>query len=173
MRSFLLLSLLTFLGSELQGQTLQTGPWQASLQSPGGELKFGLEFRMADKEHRAWIINGEERIAVPQVVVAKQRINLLIPHYGSRITASISADGRSLRGRWHRVIGKGERSMAFQAQHGIAKTTERKGMDLTGKWAVQFSSSEESAVGIFQTPAKGGARGTFLTTTGDYRYLVV
>ena len=41
-----------------------------------------------------------------------------------------------------------------------------------GKWKVKFDSSEEPAVGVFKKDAKSNrVLGTFLTTTGDYRYL--
>lgn len=39
------------------------------------------------------------------------------------------------------------------------------------RWRVAFSRSEEPAVGIFRADEAGTVTGTFLTTTGDYRYL--
>ena len=44
--------------------------------------------------------------------------------------------------------------------------------DFLGRWAVKFSSSEDPAVAVFeQLPGTNRVKGTFLTTTGDYRYL--
>ncbi|MEL7473186.1 MAG: TlpA disulfide reductase family protein, partial [Planctomycetota bacterium] len=43
--------------------------------------------------------------------------------------------------------------------------------DFAGRWRVKFSSSDDHAVGVFEVREDGIASGTFLTTTGDYRYL--
>ncbi len=43
--------------------------------------------------------------------------------------------------------------------------------DFTGRWSVDFESSDELAIGTFTVDADQIASGTFLTTTGDYRYL--
>ncbi len=41
----------------------------------------------------------------------------------------------------------------------------------TGRWSVKFKSSNDLAVGSFTVDENQIATGTFLTTTGDYRYL--
>jgi thiol-disulfide isomerase/thioredoxin len=40
-----------------------------------------------------------------------------------------------------------------------------------GRWRVQFTSSDESAIGVFEIDQNQIATGTFMTTTGDYRFL--
>tara|TARA_R110002072_G_scaffold42064_2_gene117365 strand:- start:23639 stop:25063 length:1425 start_codon:yes stop_codon:yes gene_type:complete len=40
-----------------------------------------------------------------------------------------------------------------------------------GRWSVDFESSDELAVGVFAVDENQLATGTFLTTTGDYRFL--
>jgi thiol-disulfide isomerase/thioredoxin len=40
-----------------------------------------------------------------------------------------------------------------------------------GRWAVDFAESDDAAVGRFEAAADGTVEGTFLTTTGDYRFL--
>lgn len=48
---------------------IQTGTWRAWLDSPGGELPFGLVLeRVATSGLKAAIINGEERIEVPSTL---------------------------------------------------------------------------------------------------------
>jgi hypothetical protein len=42
---------------------------------------------------------------------------------------------------------------------------------LARRWSVRFARSEDPAVGVFETKPDGGVAGTFLTTTGDYRFL--
>jgi thiol-disulfide isomerase/thioredoxin len=43
--------------------------------------------------------------------------------------------------------------------------------DVDGRWSVRFESSEDPAVAVFETVADGTLEGTFLTSTGDYRFL--
>ncbi len=40
-----------------------------------------------------------------------------------------------------------------------------------GRWSVDFASTDDPAVGVFEVDADQIATGTFLTPTGDYRYL--
>jgi thiol-disulfide isomerase/thioredoxin len=44
-------------------------------------------------------------------------------------------------------------------------------VDYSGRWRVEFESADEPAIGIFEVDENQIATGTFLTTTGDYRYL--
>lgn len=89
----------------------QRGPWRAWFDSPGGELPFGLELRVVvyAKEARwaATLLNGEERIVVPSVSweASEQRLELDMPHYDSRITATVSADGTQMDGHWRKRRG--------------------------------------------------------------------
>lgn len=50
---------------------------------------------------------------------------------------------------------------------GFDKTADH----FTGRWSVSFESAQDLAIGDFEVDSNGIARGTFLTTTGDYRYL--
>ncbi|MEM1423848.1 MAG: TlpA disulfide reductase family protein [Planctomycetota bacterium] len=42
---------------------------------------------------------------------------------------------------------------------------------IDGRWVVDFANAEDEALGIFEVNDEGLATGTFLTTTGDYRFL--
>ena len=42
---------------------------------------------------------------------------------------------------------------------------------IDGRWVVDFANSDDEALGIFEVTEVGHATGTFLTTTGDYRFL--
>jgi hypothetical protein len=46
-------------------------------------------------------------------------------------------------------------------------------LDIAGRWRVQFERDPHPSVGVFEADpyAPGEVRGTFLTVTGDYRYL--
>lgn len=149
---------------------------------------------------RATIGNGREQIAVPETVVDAETaaVELRFPHYDSVITATIAADGLRLDGTWRKRRSATEwLELPFHASAGPARrftdallhappadadralmARERTAAitAASGRFAVKFESSEDLAVGEFAfggvaSDASGDASGTFLTTTGDYRYL--
>ncbi len=167
---------------------LRWGLYRAWLDSPGGELGFGLELSKdaLGSPVRAFVINGSERIEIPRVRFNEQQLILDISHYDSRIECRSQEDGGGLHGTWKKRLGDEEWcELGF---HALAAT----GADATGlkpprsiepldprapgrtvapRWRVRFESSEDPAVGLFQTDSTGACTGTFLTSTGDYRYL--
>lgn len=154
---------------------LATGVWRAELTLPGGKAPFGLELGRDGDGLRATLINGRERITVPRVVFDEGRLLLEFPAYESRIEATLE-DGR-LSGELTLVKRYGiVQHIPFSAHPGWQTETAGAGdvkVDLTGRWAARFTDPEGEtypAVGEF---AQRGNRlfGTFLTETGDYRYL--
>ncbi|MCO6438268.1 MAG: TlpA family protein disulfide reductase [Phycisphaerae bacterium] len=155
------------------------GPWRAWLDSPGGELPFGLELKRSGNERQAWLINPPERATVPRVSVAGGKLILHIDHYDAQITADISADGRRLDGSW-RKRGKDGSSTGLPF-HAVAGDIDRFLQDpntrgkyysrISGRWLIKFSSEEQPAVGIFEAALDGAVTGSILTATGDYGFL--
>lgn len=171
------------------GAVPRGGSWRAWLDSPGGELPFELDLRAAGDSWQAWIVNGDERIAVPRVSLADGRLVLDIDYYDSKIEARVGDAGDRLDGEWiKRGAGGKVTRMAFHATagsqprfkkaDGLAASEEvREGIlarataPIAPRWSARFSGSEEPMVGVFASTPTGLATGTFLTTTGDYRYL--
>jgi len=159
-----------------------SGSWRAWLECPGGELPFGLDLRREGDGWQAWIVNGEERIAIPRATVAEGRVVLDVDYYDSKIEANVGGDGSRLDGKWtKRAAGGGWTSMAFHATageswrfgrvDGVGALTAAPTPSIAPRWAVRFSKSDDLAVGLFSSQPTGLAAGTFLTATGDYRYL--
>ncbi len=171
------------------------GPWRAWLESPGGEIPFELEFALDATSWRATIGNGRERIEVPEMSVDAElaAVTLALPHYDSRIEAQLSEGATRLDGLWKKRRNANEWvEMKFHATAGAAKrfrddvlheptnkvdptplARELAGMAevASGRFAIQFASDADPAVGLFEVTDDGRATGTFLTTAGDYRYL--
>ena len=157
----------------------ETGIWRATLATPGGELPFGLEIRLAEptgdvsSSFIAYIINGEERIAVNDITVTGDSIFLRLPVFDSEIRAEIISR-TLLMGRWV-DYNRDNYSIPFRAEHGVK---HRFGVSTPGerreeRWEVTFSpdsSNEAKSIGIFHFDGDY-VEGTFLTETGDYRYL--
>ncbi len=175
-----MLSLLTLLvSSTLPTPDLQPGSWRAWLESPGGQLPFGLDLSQDGDTWQATVVNGSERIEIPEVEVAGEELRLAIPHYDSGIRATIEADGTELRGEWTKRSGTEKWSkLPFRARAGIGPRFEplpasvaSPRLEAPERWHVQFEKSDDPSVMILRFGATGTVEATFLTTTGDYRFL--
>lgn len=158
------------------------GHWRAVLACPGGELPFGLELTHAPNQTGgvwgATVLNGEERIEVRRVAVGEGEILLVMEPYDSRLRARVLDAGTRLEGTWERYAGPEKTTrLAFTADLGDLPRFDQAPLEaaaraaLDGRWRVQFEQDEHPSVGLFECDADGAARGTFLTTLGDYRYL--
>lgn len=170
------------------------GTWRAVLTTPGGDLPFGLRFAastpdgddVADNPSgwSAWVLNGEEELPTSGVQVDGQKVEVAFAWYDSEITASLNEQGE-LHGEWRRTAAQGEETrLPFRA---TAQSTDRftalqeepapgaqNLTDISGTWAVEFREAGQDKI----EPAQGELQqdgpdvlGTFLTPTGDYRFL--
>ncbi len=155
---------------------LEAGPWRCVLESPGGELPFGLELSETEQGLAGVLVNGPERIPVTAVEHDGPSVTIRIDHYDSRITARVFDGGRGLEGNWRKRSGPATWSeLPFRATAGSTRrfagdTTDPAG-SIGGRWSAKFASDDDRAVAIFEEHQDGIVTGTFLTTTGDYRYL--
>jgi thiol-disulfide isomerase/thioredoxin len=161
------------------------GSWRAVLASPGGELPFELEISQEEGSLQAVAITATERVPFSSVTVDGQQVELAFSWYDSEINAELAADGDTLTGTWRRTSpDSGNSTLPFAASRGKASrfrdpadtgVTTGAAQALPhvgGYWAVEFQDEDGSE------PARGEFRqqdttvtGTFLTPTGDYRYL--
>ncbi len=173
------------------GATEATGFYRLNLASPGGPLPFDVEVkRDADGELAGFLHNGTaERIPVPQCRIEDGRLVLEILHYDSTLTWPVErerGDGREEPiGTWRKRRGPEEwtemkayvdgptpeRSPEPEFPLVADFTPPASAADFAGRWRIDFESSEDPAVGIFEAGAPNEVHGTILTSTGDYRYL--
>lgn len=148
-----------------------------------GELPFLMEVTHTSVDSfYIEIINGEERVKIPteHIAYGKDRrtghdtIRIDFPHYEAYISARYEAN--VMEGDYV-LTTKPDYRIPFVAYQGQSHrfTTLRKApvMDISGKWAVNFEVETDHpypAVGEFEQDGNY-LRGTFLTETGDYRYL--
>lgn len=148
------------------------GPWRAVLASPGGDLPFELAFD-ADPP-RARIVNGPEEIAVPDVRFADGEMVITFAEYDSVVRATLAPNRKLLEGTWTKRTAKEKPcELAFRAVRGSEPRFEPEdgaSTDASGRWRVTFASDTQPAVAVFEQHG-ATVTGTFLTTTGDYRYL--
>ncbi|MFD2571589.1 TlpA disulfide reductase family protein [Spirosoma soli] len=164
-----------------QPATVKPGTYRAVLKTKGGELPFGLDIQPAAGDAKAYTVfalNGSERLKMDPATVQDDSLRIPMALFESELVAKI--DGNTLRGVWRRRRAAQQyQTLPFEAQHGVnyrfTADTKAPNGNLTGKWATNFGSKTGrvdtvDAVGVFEQKGNRLA-GTFLTPTGDYRYL--
>jgi len=146
-----------------------------------GELPFNFEIQYDEQSNFQIVIrNAGETIIVDDITynrdkaTAKDTIRIDFPDFDTYITAIYEED--IMEGYWH-VPYKNNYTIPFKAYHGqghrFATTKVEPAVDLTGRWQVTFEEGTEDeypAIGEFKQDGYK-VTGTFLTETGDYRYL--
>jgi len=158
------------------GNDVKMGTYRVVLQTPGGELPFGLELKQQDSHPIGYLINGPERLLLSDVKIAGSHLEIAMPGYENVLKAD--AVGNDLNGEiflvkpndknqhvpLHATLGETYRFFHLPASDNA---------DVSGRWAVKFiddSGAPEVAVGEF-SQSHDAVSGTILTTTGDHRYL--
>jgi thiol-disulfide isomerase/thioredoxin len=174
-----IIALLVFFVFQQQILKAQTTRYRATINIELGVLPFGIELqKKADNTYQAYILNASEKFQTDDASVSGDSLRIPISLFDAEIVAKMTDKG--LRGIFRK--NKGRKSFVevpFKATLGynyrfvptlkIANKT-----DLQGKWATNFinnnTQKKSFLVGIFEQ--KGNiVTGTFLTTTGDYRYM--
>lgn len=155
---------------------IPTGQWRVAFTVPGGMVPAGLMLERDGKEWKATFLNGDERVAVPKVVQTGSRLSLEFPAFNNRLDGEW--DGSSLAGTLT-IIRRGgvEQKIPFRARPGVdyrfAPAQASAEANVAGRWRVAFTDEdgvETPAIGEFSQQGNQ-VQGTFLTETGDYRYL--
>ncbi len=155
---------------------MKLGTYRVVLQTPGGELPFGLELKQQDSGLIGNIINGQERLQLGDVKITGSHLEIRMPGYENVLTAD--AAGNELRGEIFLVKPNGKNQhvplhAALGQNYRFFENASSDNADVSGRWAVKFiddSGAPEAAVGEF-SQSHDVVSGTILTTTGDHRYL--
>lgn len=146
-----------------------------------GELPFTFEVIYTDEQtFYIEVINGDERIRVDDITygtdraTAKDTIIINFPIYDTYIKAIYEED--VMEGYWY-VNYKDRYSIPFKAyfgkNHRFFTTKPEPAADLSGRWAATFEVGTKDQYPAVGELVQDGNQlsGTFLTETGDYRYL--
>ncbi len=173
---FVVLIFLFFFSALCTAQSkLKTGIWWGGLKtSSGNELPFNFEVKEVDGKQQLAIINGFERFKVTDISQKDDSVFIHMPLFNSEFKLKFNGD--VLKGKWIKHLGDKDATMDFIAVPGQAwrfsNTTEKPALNITGRWSAVFGegASKDITVGEFKQIGSK-VTGTFLTTTGDYRYL--
>lgn len=166
---FLSVTILSACKNESQPTTLKAGTYEAFLNIQGHQAPIG--FKVINSEN-AELINGTEKIALNSIIYKKDSVVIPMHIFDAEIRAKIQGD--NLSGEWIKKYAEGYR-VPFEAT--LSPSKKENGelgavtKSVSGKWRVHFSSDTvHHAIGEF-TQKDDNVSGTFLTTTGDYRFL--
>jgi thiol-disulfide isomerase/thioredoxin len=158
------------------GSALKPGTYRVVLQISGGDLPFGLDLSREDSAWVGYLVNGAERVKLSEVAVDGGHLEIKMPGYENRLTAE--AEGDQLRGALvlDKLGGKDQHIPVvaqFDRHYRFFPQSAGELPSVAGRYAVTFTDDDgrtEAAVGEF-TQSNDIVSGTFLTATGDHRFL--
>ncbi|RTQ45392.1 TlpA family protein disulfide reductase [Hymenobacter gummosus] len=169
------------------GPALTAGTWRGVLSAQGQEIPFLFDVATDGGKPTVTLRNGEERLKLDEITTAGDSTTIRLGVFDAALV--VRADGADkLKGAWVKYDAKEPYRVAFSAQKQEARTGElpasgtlsvcAEAPKVDGTWDVTFKGDDGEtypAVGVFkETSSRETGRkvtGTFLTTTGDYRYL--
>lgn len=155
--------------------------FHAVLKTPGGNLPFQMKFYYSEKlnSQSGEIQNGKE--AIPFSISAKtgDSISIRLPVFNTEIISTSPVHSNKLSGYWRDYSRQGNYVLPFSAEKVSGKNMYRffekplpPKTNISGRYDAVFidESSVDSTVGIFEQTGNY-LTATFLSTTGDYRFL--
>ncbi len=152
---------------------LKTGQWRGIIQLQEQELPFGLTIEKKGQVYTAYLQNADESILLDEIDVNGDSVKFNLHIFDATLHAQIS--DQSLTGMFVKNYDPAG-SLPFRASYGethrFVKDDSAK-VNFSGTYAITFHDSDTSyypAVALIQQEGNN-VIGTFLTPTGDYRYL--
>lgn len=166
-------------GATSAAALLTPGPWRGELAAQGQKIPFLFEVKTEAGKPVVYLINkglnGEERLRCDEISAAGDSATIRMHVFDAALV--VRADGKDkLKGTWVKYDSKTPYRVPLVATAGTQPVIEKdsgESFGVAGTWQTTFTDETGKsypAVAVF----KGGypvATGTFLTTTGDYRYL--
>jgi peroxiredoxin len=154
---------------------ISSGKWRGSLIRKD-EISIPFVFDIETKQSVVImsIINAEDTLRVNNFRLIGDSVLITLPFFDAEFMVKVSAT--KMQGRWTRHLPMGNTSIPFEASINQTRFDESHKItpNLNNTWDVKFFDTafkdSSDAIGKFQSsPTK--ITGTFLTSTGDYRFL--
>jgi thiol-disulfide isomerase/thioredoxin len=157
--------------------TLQNGAWRAILlRKDSIPVVFNIDVSSFGKEKQIIFKNATEKIIATNLTIKKDSVNFTTPVFESTFKTRIQPDG-SLKGNWTKGTADGNQYWPFYAYPAQSErftvTNKETIADISGRWEVKITRPNNTvrpAIAEFQQK-ENYLTGTFLTPSGDYRYL--
>lgn len=160
---------------------MKQGVWRGVIFIDKNDVNAELPFNFSYKETNEGkfeiiIMNAEEKISINEITRNGDSVFIKMPVFKDEIRAKIF-NNDSLAGEYLHFGSKSKYALPFHAVAGktmrFANADKNPALDITGRWetTVQPGDSDEyKIVGEFKQQGNY-LTGTFLTSSGDYRYL--
>jgi len=171
---FLLILLAAAIFSCSKPVELKTGTWRGVIDCQGHDLPFTFDVVKKSDSLLVYLKNGSEKILLDEISVFGDSVKMVLHIFDAEIHAKI--DGDKLKGTFiknYATQANQPFSATFGEDYRFAKNTSEKTTDFSGKYQVEFKTPKGKiipSVGIFEQDGNH-LTGSFLTPTGDYRYL--
>jgi thiol-disulfide isomerase/thioredoxin len=176
MRLVVLFSLIFMVQISLsQGlKSIKGGNWKGELaMNDRLFIPFMIDFSLKKDKVQMEIVNADERVKMT-LKSDKDSVTAFFPESEAYLKFKLDQNNTEIRGYWVNPNKKSVVKIPFNAWQineiiEMAPNTS----NISGRWKTTFSpnsNESENAVGLFEQTA-GMIKGTFLTETGDYRYL--
>jgi thiol-disulfide isomerase/thioredoxin len=137
-------------------------------------LPFNFNVRYFHEFPSIDIMNAEEKITVTEIIFSGDSVHFKMPVFDSEFRTVLKND--TLRGLWINNSKKEKNKIPFEAYYKDKRrfvTSKKPDVNFSGRYEVTFNpkkADEYKSVGVFKQSGNK-ITGTFLTETGDYRYL--
>ena len=171
--SSLLLTIILFsCDFKTPNKQLKTGIWRGEITTQSNEIPFLFEIIEADKSIRINLLNGNEKLSMDNII--KKGDSLIFNVHIFDVTIKARVKNNTMEGTYSKNYAE-DYVLPFKAVHGEKELFKniKSDSNFDGKWQTSFYSTEGKetpAIGTFKT-VDNVLTGTFLTRTGDYRYL--
>jgi hypothetical protein len=155
---------------------LKNGIWRAVITRPDSQkIIFNFETKDSAGKKILYFINGTERLLTDSIGIRNDSVFIQMPFFESDFAARIEQNG-NLSGEWIKKFGEMVQRLPFSAEYNNPKRFKSDALpryNISGTWTVYFKRKDgrkQEAIGKFNQNGNY-LTGTFLTITGDYRYL--
>lgn len=160
---------------------LKHGIWRGTLllnKEKQIEIPFNFEIKNIKNKIQLIIHNAQEQIIVDEITFKKDSFNFKMPVFDTEFRTQLIGDSM-LTGVWINHTKKENNIIAFTAKYGNKNrfdfSPQKPQSFYDGRWETTFSPNTPDsgkAIGVFKHIINSSIiEGTFLTETGDYRYL--
>lgn len=141
----------------------------------GVDLPFHLEAKIQAQKPVFILHNAEESVIIDDVKIVNDTFITKMPEFDTELHFVVN--GKLLNGVWINHYKTTDNTIAFKAElsdKNLFEFIAPPAFDFEGQWEVAFGNADNPtpAIGVFRKGLKNNeVFGTFLTETGDYRYL--
>jgi thiol-disulfide isomerase/thioredoxin len=173
MRNLIIIAFVALLFScSTSPRSPKTGRWLVTMDMTQTKLPFYLDLTISSTDTFAVLVNNSEKIRIDNVELTTDSIHMYLPFFRSEFHGKVWKDDL-IYGNWFNKSKGDKYIIPFKAEHKKEKfdLTETS-IVLANKWQVNFGDSTDNypAIALLEQN-KNKVTGTFLTETGDYRFL--